>query len=238
MNTTRTTTLLVASLTLAVNLGCNSDTPPLKDVQKPSEVKKVKAGRNVTLEIEGTRRRVLIEAEVCLREGQLEQLLCRRQTKEHEAILTADVDGRDIHKALLAASAKPGKPVKYDPVYEPATGDRIKVSLRYEDKGKQVTIPAQDWIQSMKTKKPLAVDWVFAGSRFVPDPFDPKKPDYYLANDGDLICVSNFPSALLDLPVNSPKDNADLAFIAFTERIPPEKTKVLVILEPVPEEKK
>lgn len=233
------TTLLVASFTLAVNLGCNGDTPPVKGVAKLTEVKQVKAGRNVTVEFEGKiPRRVLVEAEVCLREGQLEQLLCRRQTKEHEAILTADVDGRDIHKALLAAGAKPGKPVKYDPVYEPATGDRIKVSVRYEDKGKQVTIPAQDWIQSMKTKKPMAIDWVFAGSRFVPDPFDPKRPDYYLANDGDLICVSNFPSALLDLPVNSPKDNADLAFVAFTERIPPEKTKVIVILEPVPEERK
>ena len=40
------------------------------------------------------KRRVLVNAEVCLREGQLELFLCRKQTKEHEAILAADVDAR------------------------------------------------------------------------------------------------------------------------------------------------
>lgn len=216
-------------LLLLAGPACNGD----NTAPKQAETKKVPAGRNVTLEVQGTRRRVLVEAQVCLREGQLEQLLCRKQSKEHEAILSADVDAREVHMALVAAGAEAGRPVRYDPKYEPATGTRIKVSLHYEEKGKMVTVPAQQWIRNLKTQKPLEHDWVFAGSQLVPDAFDPKKPNYYLANDGDLICVSNFPSAMLDLPVASPKDNADLAFVAFTERIPPLGTKVTVILEPV-----
>src|SRR5205809_245610 len=38
---------------------------------------RVPLAKNVTLEIEGKKRRVLIESKVCLRQGQLEQLLTR-----------------------------------------------------------------------------------------------------------------------------------------------------------------
>ncbi len=214
--------------------GCGSEVErPQSDAKAPLPVQKVPAGRNVTVEIEGKRRRVVIEAEVCLREGALEQLLCRRRTKEHEAILAADVDARHIHMALEGAGAKAGRPVRYHPKYEPATGTRIKVTLQYEHQGKLLTVPAQQWIQNVRTKKNLEHDWVFAGSHLVPDPSDSNKPPFYLANDGDIICVSNFPSAMLDLPIRSPQDNADLAFVAHTERIPPEGTRVRVILEPI-----
>jgi hypothetical protein len=61
----------------------------------------------------------------------------------------------------------------------------------------------------------------------------PDGEELSLANDGDVICVSNFETALLDLPIKSPKENADLAFVANSERIPPRGTTVVVVLEPV-----
>jgi hypothetical protein len=45
-----------------------------------------------------------------------------------------------------------------------------------------------------------------------------------------LICVSNFPSATLDIPVASPEQNAELLFDAFTDRIPPLGTEVYLLL--------
>jgi hypothetical protein len=222
---------LVIFLLLA-GVGC--DEPP---ETKPAEARKVEVGKNVYLEVQGTRRRVLIEAAVCLRMGQLEQLLCRKNTKEHESVLAADLDARHVHAALVAAGAKEGAPVKFQPKYLPASGQKIRVTLRYEDKDKKVvTVPAQQWLRNVKTRKDLDQDWVFAGSRFVTNPLD-KTKEIYLANDGDVICVSNFETALLDLPFNSPKDNDDLIFEAHTERIPPMDTKVTVILEPIPEKK-
>jgi hypothetical protein len=213
-------------------------TAPVGAVATSVSAKKVEVGKNVFLEIQGERRRVLINAYVCLREGQLEQLMCRKQTKEHEAILAADVDAQKIHTALLLTRAEPGSPVKYVPKFQAPRGTAIKVTLQYQEKGKTVTLPAQQWVRNSKTRKDLPYDWVFAGSVLIPDPLEKTRPPFYAANDGDVICVSNFDTALLDLPVNSPKDNSELAFEAHTERIPPIETPVLVILEPVLEAKK
>jgi len=198
---------------------------------------KVKVGTNVSLEIQGERRRVLVEAYVCLRQGQLEQFLTRKRTKEHEAILAADVDARDIHTALLLAGAEAGKPVQFQPKYQPASGSVIKIQLQYEDQGKRVEIPAGRWMRESQRKKEFNQDWVFAGSVMIPDPFDAAKKPFYAANDGDVICVSNFDSAMLDLPIESSADNGELSYEAYTERIPPLETPVLVILEPVAKKK-
>src|SRR5262249_54578366 len=85
-----------------------------KPAGKSGEAKRVQVGKNVVFERqENDRRRVLVNATVCLREGQLEMFLTRKRTKEHEAILAADVDARDIHKALLVAGAKAGTPVRF-----------------------------------------------------------------------------------------------------------------------------
>ena len=214
---------LVASLFLAVG-----------PVAHGQETKKFPIGRkNVFLEIEGTKKRVLVSSKVCLRMGQLEQLLTRAGQKEHEAPLTADLDAKDIHTALLLAGAEPGSPVKFVPKLTPPTGTVIKVTLEYQEKGKTIRRPAQDWIRDIKTQKQLEHDWVFAGSRLFFDPIDPKAPPIYLANDGDIICVANFDTALLDLPIDSSKDNGLLAFEAQTDRIPELGTPVTIILEPV-----
>lgn len=197
--------------------------------------KKVKLGDNVHLEILPDKKRVvLIDATVCLREGILEHLLCRKMTKEHESILKADIDAFIVHSALLAAGAEAGKPVQFDPNYQPAHGSTIKVWVQYKDKmGTVVTHLAQKWVRHPQTRKDLHYDWVFAGSREEKDPTNPAKKPYYMANNGDVICVSNFATSLLDLPVATEKDINLLEFEANPDRIPPENTPVLVILEPV-----
>jgi hypothetical protein len=215
--------------------GCDDPAPtPPKVEEKP---KRVEVGKNVFLEVQGDKRRVVVNGYVCLREGQLEQLVTRKNTKEHEAIIAVDADARNIHEALNLAGAFEGTPVRFVPKYTPATGQRIKVTLQYEDKGRLVTVPGQSWVKDKKTGKALDSDWVFAGSRLVDNPLDPNHKSY-LANDGDVICVSNFDTAMMDLPVESSQKNSELEFEAWTERIPPLGTKVAVVLEPVPEPKK
>lgn len=195
--------------------------------------KKVKIGPNVYLEVQGDKRRVLVDGYVCLRQGQLEQLMTRKRTKEHEAVIAADVDARDIALALIAAGAEKGKPVRFRPEFQPPTGTTIKVTVQYQDQGKTVRVPGQQLVRSIKTRKDLEADWVFGGSILIDDPVDKTKPPFFAANDGDVICVSNFETALLDVPFNSSKDNEDLVFEAHTERIPPLMTPVQVILEPL-----
>ena len=227
---------------LAALAGCDDSTDRAgKPDAKPKapEGKKVRVGDNVHLEIVGTRRRVLIAAEVCLRKGPLEQLLTRKNKKEHEAILSADLDARKIHEALILANAKEGEPVRYAPKFRPASGTAIKITLVYTDaKGVKKSVDARSWLKNAKTNKELDCDWVFAGSMLVENPLDKTAPKTYLANEGDVICVSNFDSALLDVPIKSSKDDADRGYVAWEDRIPPVGTEVTVILEPVIAEKK
>lgn len=224
---------LIALLVLCLGVSACEDrlAPQPEPAPAQADAKRAPLGKNVWLEVQGDQRRVVIEATVSLREGLLEQFLCRKNTKEHEAILAADIDARDVHKALLVAGAKPGSPAKFDPNFQPPTGTTIRVLVEYEKQGKRVRVPARSWVRNLQTKKELDTDWVFAGSRLVPQEDD--KPPYYMANGGDVICVSNFPDAMLDLPISSSKDNETLSFEAFAERIPQLETRVTVILEPV-----
>lgn len=231
---TRTRLLGLAAL-FAAGAALLADLSP---VLGQGETKKVKISKNITLEVQGGKRRVLVNAYVCLRKGQLEQLLTRKRTKEHEAVLAAEIDARDLHAALTLAGAVPGSPVLFRPKFTPPRGTPIKITLEYMDKGQMVRVPAQQWVRSIKTKKNLASDWVFGGSMLFPDPMDKTKPPFYAANDGDVICLANFETAMLDVPFSSTKENADLAFEAHTERIPALETPVTVILEPLLPKKK
>ncbi|MGF1582767.1 MAG: YdjY domain-containing protein [Gemmataceae bacterium] len=240
------TRIFVLLTLLCTMVGCDADTPTADtEKAKPKTTKKVvgekplkptkevRVGKNVYVQFfEDGNRRVAVNSYVCRRTDFLEQLLCRKLTKEHEAVLAADVDAKTIHAALLVAKAEPGSPVVYEP-YKAAHGTKIEVSLQYKHKGKVVVVPAQSWVKNLKTKKTMKYKyWVFAGSRIFKAQREGEKP-FYAANDGDIICVANFDTALLDLPVRLPKDNSELVFEANTEVIPPEKTPVRVILQPI-----
>lgn len=225
------------------------DAEPLPDPPKltpGSEHKPLSADKTLLLElvpdsVDPTKKkatRVLVAADVCLRQGPLEVLLCKTNTKEHEAILRTSIDARLIHAALIAVGGKPGSPVQFinpktdAPEYKPATGSPIAVTVVYRKGGKVHSHSAQEWILSRKTNKPMEHQWVFAGSRFMKNPDRPNDPDFYTANSGEVIAISNFTDSMLDLPVEISRDDATLSFVALTDRIPPLLSKVWVVLEP------
>jgi hypothetical protein len=189
-------------------------------------------------------RRVGFVTEVCLREGPLEVLICKQGTKEHEAILRADFDAREIHKLLLLAGAEAGAPTQFvnprtnEPEYKPATGTAVKVLVSYKKGGKVHTHPAQEWVWNTTKKRNLEVPgWVFAGSQLIRDPDRPEAPPFYAANSGEVIAVSNFAYSMLEVPVEISKDDALLNYEAKTDRIPPLFSRVWVVLEPTPAKK-
>jgi hypothetical protein len=208
-----------------------------KDKKVESDKPKlVEVGPNIVVEIQGKTRRVVVKAEVCLRKGPLEGLLTRTKKKEHEYILAADIDARHLHTALETAGAEAISPVKFDPKFVPAKGTTVKISLRYQKEKQTVTVSANEWIRHFKTKKSLDKDWIFGGSKFVKT--DSNAKPYYLANHGDLVCVVNMESAVLDLPVTSPKAFMDRVWEPNADKIPEIGTKVEVIFEPVIAKKK
>jgi hypothetical protein len=102
--------------------------------------------------------------------------------------------------------------------------------------GKNHKVRGQEWVKHIPTKKAMPYDWVFAGSGFWFD--EQTKENHYEGDAGDFICVSNFPTATLDLPVPSSQATANLLFEAFTQNIPPTGTKVRLVLAPRQETKK
>ncbi len=179
---------------------------------------------------------VIVAGTVCLREGPLEMFDCPKGTQEHESFVAVDSMAFILHAALLAAGAQPGQPAQFEPSYTPARGDEIEVQIVWQDQeGKERTARAVDWVRNVATAKPLEHPWVFVGSGYWTDPETGKR--YYQAEAGDLICVSNFSTAMMDLPIPSSQANDQLLYEAYTERIPPLGTKVQLRLRVKPKAK-
>jgi hypothetical protein len=209
--------------------------PPKKVLAKdPPGMKRLDPECNAW--IDPKHKRVVVDGEVCLTEGQLEMLACIRGTKEHESIIAVECRAFVLHAALLAVGAQPGSPVQFRPTYKPASGTPIDITLVWTDASGVHRAKAQDWIKNNKTGKTLESTWVFSGSGFYED--EETKEKHYMAEGGDLICVSNFPTAMLDLPIESSQSNTALSFVAKTDAIPPRGTKVRLVLAPRLEEKK
>lgn len=177
------------------------------------------------------KREVVIDGYVSLREGMLEMFACPVGTKEHESVVAVYSWAQVAHAALLAVGAETGTPVSFRPKFKPPTGMEIEIEIRWLDKNnKWQSARAQDWIRNARTKKPMVHPWVFAGSGFWKD--EDTGREYYMGDSGDFICVSNFSTATLDVPVESSQVAGGLVYEPFTEKIPPLGTPVRMILKP------
>ncbi|QDT42824.1 hypothetical protein Pan241w_29130 [Gimesia alba] len=277
-----------------------SDTADKTSTDSKSETKQDDEGlvplnkqKTVLLDLKG--KRLLLKTKVCLQEGVLEMLCCKKQTKEHESILSIDSPAKAIHAGLLAIGAKVGSPVRFSPKFQPPKGQKLKIVLQWKDKeGKLHREPAQSWVRtatnryfsakldklpegvvidrqkselrydekykeliwfgqmtkkerddflSMSKDKPfqeainkfydvsqphlMKADWIFAGSGFSVDEMTGEK--YYHAESGDLICVANFPTAIIDVNIaSSSTGEGNLLFEANQDKIPPRGTPVTI----------
>ncbi|MCA9218360.1 MAG: hypothetical protein KDB27_35065 [Planctomycetales bacterium] len=211
-----------------------SDAPiEKKSESKPAQAQNglIRLSKEHEVWVDKKNKRVILGGTIAFRKGLLEMFACIKNTKEHESIVAVNSKAYLVHAALLALGAKNGSPVQYDPAYVPASGAKVKVEVVWKDKdGKERRCRAQELIRDLQTKKPMQYDWVFAGSYFWTDQETGK--NYYQAEGGELICVSNFSTATMDLPVESSASSGQLLFEAATEKIPPLGTKVRLILTP------
>jgi hypothetical protein len=107
--------------------------------------------------------------------------------------------------------------------------------VRWQDETGDRKAPAQRWVKNSQTGQELDSNWIFAGSIFWKNP--KTNIEYYQADGGDLVCVSNFPAATLDLPITSSQANDSLLFEAFTGRVPKRGTPVELVFSHAEQEK-
>jgi hypothetical protein len=215
--------------------GSATNAAPGKTPPAPPKLPEPKGAQRLSKDypvwIDPKEKAVIVEGQVSLREGFLEMFACTRNTKEHESIISANTKAFLVHTGLVALGAEPGHPVRFQPRYEPPTGTEIDVLVRYlDEKGKVQTARAQDWIKDNHTGKPMAYPFVFAGSSFYVDPDTQKQ--HYQGEHGDFVCVSNFSTAVLDIPAKSSKSNEELEFEALTKNIPPLGAPVQLVFKP------
>jgi hypothetical protein len=117
----------------------------------------------------------------------------------------------------------------YGPMTDAELADCLKMS---SDKKFQAAIHR---FHKEGQEKPMIADWVFVGSGFYEDGDSAKQ---YLAEGGYMICVANFPMAMLDVATPSDSNGTEsLTYEAATERLPPRDSEVMIELVPRPAKK-
>jgi len=180
--------------------------------------------------IDNQEKLVIVSGRICLTRGLLEMFACPKGMKEHESVVATYPLAMYVHQALLLIGVNPGRTVQWEPEYKPAEGPKIQVECwYYNEKNELVKQNAKEMVKLVSDGSPLKIDWVFGGSKFI---VDPDGRELYAANGGELICLSNFSSAMIDLPIPSTAEAGGLLFEANTEKIPPLDTPVLLVLKP------
>lgn len=114
----------------------------------PTAGKPVPLNPQKTVLLDLPNRRLLLETKVVLREGVLEMLICKAQTKEHESILAIESDAYLIHAGLLALGAQPGSPARFDDQFHPPSGPVIRIYVNWKDaEGRPHRERAQQWVR-------------------------------------------------------------------------------------------
>ncbi len=105
--------------------------------------------------------------------GAIEYLVTAKGGKEYETVFVVDCTAEELHQALLKIGLEPGEPAKEG---DPPKGKGVRIFAEYEAGGKKVRRPADEFVVSKKTGKPLAPGpWVFTGSRAGYDPASDKE---------------------------------------------------------------
>ncbi len=193
----------------------------------PVDPKWIRMDPNYEIWLDMQQNRVVVGGRICLTQGPLEMFACPTRSKEHESVVALVVKSRLVHAGLLAIGLEPGHPVIWrENDFTPPTGPEVDISVSWMEGEAVVVRRAQEMVLKNKTQQVMDESWVFAGSRFVVD--EESGESIYLGDNGDLVCVSNFSSATLDIPIRSEDGNDNLTYIANTEKIPPLDTRVLL----------
>jgi len=100
--------------------------------------------------------------------GAIEYLVVAKGGKEYETVLVIEATPDELHQALLKIGLEPGEPAKEG---DPPKGRGVRILVEYEAGGKKVRRPADEFVVSKKTGKPLDPGpWAFTGSARGYDP--------------------------------------------------------------------
>lgn len=201
--------------------------PPLPEEQLMAQTPPLQMVAPGVFEIDGCRilkqeNRIEIPAEVNMDKGLLEYVLVGNTGKLHESLLRTRISPYSLQIALLLM----GLEGSLDPLIEQGQnktpqGDRVQISVRWQDQGKEKKIPVEQWIT--KGDKPApSLPWVYTGSVVANGVF--------LAQiEKSIIALFHDPTALIDHQL--PEGSDDQIWQANNGTVPPVGTQLTVIIE-------
>ena len=205
--------------------------PPIKEL----DAERVQVGDVI---VNRKTREIRFPAAVNMASGELlEFAIVHANGKVHESLLLTNVSPTHLNLAfkLLRYEGSPEYYAAYEedgsqssrfPVVkeEVKAAARIDMSVEWEDQGKTRTAKINEWISNATTGQAMPADpWVYGGSIF----YDGK---YQAEATGDISAIFLSNAALINF---SGKDNnSDEVWLPFPKRVPPEGTKVTVIISP------
>ena len=112
--------------------------------------------------------------------------------------------------------------------YGPMT-DEERTDLLTKSKKNEYQKAIEKFYEEGKSR-PMTASFVFVGSSMYKD--EETGEEFYQAEGGHLICTSNFSDALLDIREESSASDGGQAYEAWTEKVPPVGTPVLLVMTP------
>jgi hypothetical protein len=194
---------------------------------RPENVRQFQPG----IRIDWTRREVLAEATVLMREGLIELFACSPQQREHEALVRLEARPLHLYHALGLIGLQPGHPLRMNEQtekFEPAVGAPLEIDVRWMRSGSTVQERIENWLHVAQSKRtPSRMPWIFAGSVKTEGGF---AADF----EGTVIALVDFSSSLIALPEAHSSSNEELWLEPATARIPPVGTKVTLVFRAGP----
>jgi hypothetical protein len=246
MNTVRNSKMIVLTVALAVGAliasrpAVGQPRPDGAQAEQPgaaSDRPRIITSKDGLMSVDLEKRQVVLKAQICLQEDHeyLEFLLSGWGDKTHESLLHTKVKGRQIHFAMLLLGLRPGKAAEWIYIDEnrsaniPPRGGACTMRIRYIDKqGKTHEVDARDWMLSAPGQETAPPEkFIFVGSRVLAD------GSYWADQDGELVSVANFRSAVFDVPFESTSSDQHLLFKANRTKMKPRGTDVELVIKPV-----
>lgn len=160
----------------------------------------------------------------------LEVLICTEYGKTHESLFRTTVNPTYLNVAFRLLDCHGGKPRADAGDPDMPVGSAVEIEVKHTDEeGETETVQPEAWIWNHKREAPMReTHWTYTGSLF-------HMGRFLAETTGTIVNIYIDPSTLVDLPLSEVED--DTVFGVYEEVVPPEGTKVEIIITVLPEER-
>ena len=158
---------------------------------------------------------------VNMEKGLLEYLIVTRSGKVHESLLRTDVEPYSLQVALLLLGLEGTlQPLPGQGADETPQGERVSISVRWKQDGKQEESRIEQWVAKGKDSVGQ-IPWVFTGSMIIEGVFMAQV-------EKSIVAVFHDPTALIDHQLQ--EGASDEVWFVNEEKVPSVGTEVTVII--------